>query len=45
MKVNRRRAASLVFLILALAVIGIMAGGCAKKGTSGLTFYEFFDPT
>lgn len=33
------------FLLCLLALFALAAGGCAKKGSSGLTFYEFFDPT
>jgi hypothetical protein len=36
---------SLLLVMCALALFGLAAGGCAKKGSSGLTFYEFFDPT
>lgn len=35
----------LTVFLLCIAVFGLTAGGCAKKGSSGLTFIEFFDPT
>jgi hypothetical protein len=36
---------SLLLLMCVLVLLGLMAGGCTKKGSSGLTFYEFYDPT
>ncbi len=45
MSLDRATVKHLTFLLCVLAVFGLVAGGCAKKGSSGLTFYEFFDPT
>jgi len=45
MLLNRRMIRRLTILLCALALFGLVAGGCKKKGSSGLTFYEFFDPT
>ena len=45
MLLNRRMIRGLTILLCALALFGLVAGGCKKKGSSDLTFYEFFDPT
>ncbi|MFH1737178.1 MAG: hypothetical protein ABH838_04740 [Actinomycetota bacterium] len=45
MSLNRQALRRLTILLCALALFGLVAGGCKKKGSSGLTFYEFLDPT
>ncbi len=45
MSVGRPVLKSLLLIMCCLALFGLAAGGCAKKGSSGLIFYEFFDPT
>lgn len=45
MTMHRPALKSLLLIMCALALFGLAAGGCAKKSSSGLTFYEFFDPT
>lgn len=45
MAIHRPAIKSLLIVMCALALFGLAAGGCTKKGSSGLTFYEFYDPT
>ncbi|MFA5866688.1 MAG: hypothetical protein WC891_01800 [Actinomycetota bacterium] len=45
MSLRRPALKSLLLIMCCLALFGLAAGGCAKKGSTGLTFYEFFDPT
>lgn len=35
----------ILMLMLSLSLLLTASSGCAKTGTSGLIFYEFFDPT
>lgn len=44
MSLNRTTVRILLVIMCSLALFGL-AAGCTKKGSSGLTFYEFYDPT
>lgn len=45
MSENSKRIRLVILLVTGIIALGISAGGCVKPGTSGLTFYEFYDPT
>ena len=45
MFLKRAQIKKLTVILCLLAVGALLAGGCSGRGSSGLTFYEFYDPT